>query len=65
MTAARRGLGDPGGFGAGSGGVVDEFVSGRELSSAFHAEVVSPLLGCCPPRSVQMSAPLMMQALWA
>jgi hypothetical protein len=25
--------------------VVDEFVSGRELSSAFHAEVVPPLLG--------------------
>jgi uncharacterized protein DUF4037 len=32
------------GFGVGSGGVVDEFVSGRELSSAFYAEVVSPLL---------------------
>jgi len=33
------------GFGVGSGGVADEFVSGRELSSAFYAEVVSPLLG--------------------
>jgi hypothetical protein len=33
-------------FGVGSEGVVDDFVSGRELSSAFYAEVVSPLLHC-------------------
>jgi hypothetical protein len=31
--------------GVGSGCVVDEFVSGRDLSSAFYAEAVAPLLG--------------------
>jgi transposase len=35
------------------------------VADAYEPQVRALLVECCPPRSVLMSAPLMMQASWA